>query len=228
MNRIKSKIESLLFISHKPLSVQKIADLIKEDKEEVKINLEELSAAYQQEKRGNIIVKIGQSYQIVTAPENSKIIREFLKEEQTGELTKPALETLTIIAYRSPIAKSELDMIRGVNCSLIIRNLMIKGLVEAVEDKAKMQTLYSITFDFIRHLGIAKLDDLPDYQPLNQNVNLEKLLHPELANQEKSELLQGELNKQAESVQSAEASKPTKETNQSNEEPISHDLENPA
>lgn len=197
MSKTKSKIESLLFISHKPLSVQKIANLIKEENETVKSAINDLKQQYEEEKRGYQIIKVGQSYQMVSSPEHGKIIKEFLKDVQTGELSKPSLETLTIIAYRGPISKAELDMIRGVNCSLILRNLMIKGLVEGKDDKNKMQTAYTITFDFIRHLGITDLNDLPDYQKLNTNENLEKLLHPEKFEGEKQEQLDQELNKSA-------------------------------
>ncbi|MBU1148928.1 SMC-Scp complex subunit ScpB [Patescibacteria group bacterium] len=195
MSRLKAKIESLLFVSHKPLSIQKIAKILATDSEAIKNSINELAQEYEDGSRGFRLIKIGQSYQLVSDPANGKIIKELLKDEQTGEMTKPALETLTIVAYRGPISKSELDMIRGVNCSLILRNLMIKGLVEAIEDKNKMQTDYRITFDFIRHLGITELVQLPDYEKLNQNQNLEKLLHPELAEQEKNEQLQQELNK---------------------------------
>ena len=211
MSKAKSKIESLLFISHKPLSVQKIAELTKSEKETVKNTLNELMQQYQEEERGFQIMKVGQSYQMVSAPDNGKIIKEFLKDEQTGEMTKPSLETLTIIAYRGPITKAELDMIRGVNCSLILRNLMIKGLVESKEDKSKMQTVYGITFDFMRHLGISQLKDLPDYEKLNQNDNLDKLLHPEETEAVKQEQLQSELNNQ-----------------ESNQEPEPDDTENPS
>ncbi|MFH1597513.1 MAG: SMC-Scp complex subunit ScpB [Patescibacteria group bacterium] len=211
MSKAKSKIESLLFISHKPLSVQKIAELTKSEKETVKNTLNELMQQYQEEERGFQIMKVGQSYQMVSAPDNGKIIKEFLKDEQTGEMTKPSLETLTIIAYRGPITKAELDMIRGVNCSLILRNLMIKGLVESKEDKSKMQTVYGITFDFMRHLGISQLKDLPDYEKLNQNDNLDKLLHPEETEAAKQEQLQSELNNQ-----------------ESNQEPEPDDTENPS
>jgi len=198
MSRLHSKIESLLFVSHKPLSVQKIANLLKEEKDKVKETLDQLVSQYQEGKRGVAVIKINQSYQMVSAPDNGKIVKEFLKDEQTGELTKPSLETLTIIAYRGPISKAELDTIRGVNCSLILRNLMIKGLVEAKDDKKRMATYYSITMDFMRHLGISQLAELPDYHKLNENENLEKLLNPELAEEEKKSKLQEQLDRQKE------------------------------
>ncbi len=86
------------------------------------------------------------------------------------------METLTIIAYRGPIAKSELEQIRGINCSLILRNLMIKGLIEEERDEKRMNIKYRVSIDFIRYLGINKVEELPDYQKLFNHENLVKLL----------------------------------------------------
>lgn len=172
----KSLLESLLFISGKPMSAGKLAEILKIDKKEVDSLAEQLIQEYNQKEKGIHIQKVGSSYQMVTSPDNSRIIKEFIKSEQTGELTKPSLETLTIIAYRGPVTKTELEQIRGVNCGLILRNLMIKGLVEANEDKEKAMTTYSITFDFLRFLGLNRAEELPDFVKLNSDENLKKLL----------------------------------------------------
>lgn len=190
---IKSKIESLLFVSAKPLSINKLADLINEDKKEVNANLAELTNEYKEQKGGMQIMKIGQKYQMVSEADNAKVVRDYLKDEQTGELTKPALETLTIVTYRGPITKAELELIRGVNCSLILRNLMIKGLVEAKEDKKKMLTTYQITFDFLKYLGLNDIQELPDYEQLNSSEMLKDLLQRETTEEEEvAERAQGD------------------------------------
>jgi len=172
----KSLLESLLFIAGKPMSIGKLAEILKTDKKELEQLLQELMQDYNESEKGVHVIKAGSSYQMVTSPRNSRIIKEFIKSEQTGELTKPSLETLTIIAYRGPITKVELEQIRGVNCSLIIRNLMIKGLIEAEEDKGKMATVYCITHDFMHFLGLNRVEELPDFQKLNSDENLKKLL----------------------------------------------------
>ncbi len=174
-------IESLLFISGKPLSTQKLGDILKEKTGDIITAAEELMQEYNTADRGVHIQKVGQSYQMATSPKYSAVIKEFIKSEQTGELTKPALETLTIIAYRGPITKAELEQIRGVNCSLIIRNLLIRGLVEAKEDHEKMATVYAITFDFLQFLGIDRVSQLPDYEKLNTDENLRRLLEEKAA-----------------------------------------------
>lgn len=177
---LKTKIESLLFVSLKPLSSQKIAELLKADKKEVEALLEELKNDLNVGEHGIRLMQIDRKYELSTAPENGQIIRQYLQDEQTGELTRPALETLTIVAYRGPVSKADLDVIRGVNCALILRNLMIKGLIESYEDKEKMTNYYQVTFDFLKYLGLSEARDLPDYDKLNQDENLNKLLHPDL------------------------------------------------
>jgi len=113
---------------------------------------------------------------MVSAPENSSLVRDFIKDETTGELTRPSLETLTIIAYRGPISKLDLERIRGINCSLILRNLLIRGLIEAKTDRKKNEIYYNITFDFIRFLGINDVNQLPDYERLNKDDTLDRIL----------------------------------------------------
>ncbi|MFH1367272.1 MAG: SMC-Scp complex subunit ScpB [Patescibacteria group bacterium] len=177
---LKTKIESLLFVSLKPLSSQKIAELLSAEKKEVEAALDDLKNETNTGERGLQLMQLGSKYSFSTTPDNAKIIRDYLKDEQTGELTRPALETLTIIAYRGPITKADLDVIRGVNCALILRNLMIKGLIESFEDKEKMTHYYQVTFDFLKFLGLSEVKELPDYEKLNQDENLQKLLHPDL------------------------------------------------
>jgi len=175
----KKKIESLLFISAKPIGAREMSQLIKKDVKEIQAMADELMADYLEKKGGLQIIKNGSSYQMVSAPENSSLIQDFIKDETAGELTRPSLETLTIIAYRGPIAKLDLERIRGINCSLIIRNLLLRGLIEAKDDKKKNETYYSVTFDFIRFLGINDIKDLPNYERLSKDDTLDRVLKGE-------------------------------------------------
>lgn len=173
---LSSEIESLLFIANKPLTTGKLSEIVKKDKKDVEEALHELMSKYNESKQGITLMRDGSKYELVSSPDNAGIVREYLKDEQTGELTKPSLETLTIIAYRAPVTKGELEMIRGVNCSLILRNLLIKGLIEGEENSKDKLTYYRITFDFMRFLGINDVKELPDYEKLNSDINLESLL----------------------------------------------------
>ncbi len=171
-----SQVESLLFISSKPLTVKEMAELIGVKNEEVENILEQLAADYKEQARGFILIKNNNQYQLTTAPENTELVSRFLKDETSGELSQPSLEALTIIAYRGPITKLELERIRGVNCSLILRNLLIRGLVEERLDKQKNENFYAVTLEFIKFLGVSSIEDLPDYEKLHREETLAEVL----------------------------------------------------
>lgn len=171
---LQSQIESLLFVSPKPLSVQKMASLTGASAEDVYQTIITLEQKY---KDGGLeLLHIGQSYQMASSPANAGVVSEFMQDEQSGELTRASLETLTIVAYRGPITRAEVEQIRGVNCAVILRHLLIRGLVEEKDDEEKMAKTYHITFDFLKVLGITKPEDLPDYDTLNSDENLRELV----------------------------------------------------
>lgn len=172
---LKSNIESLLFISGNPFAAEKIAHLLDVKKPEAEAALKELKEEYAAGGRGVQIAVVGDKYQMITSPANSKLVADFLKEEVIGELTRPQLEALTVIAYRGPISKVELEQIRGVNCSLILRNLLIRGLVELKAEKDGLDK-YIITHDFLKYLGLTGTGELPDYEKLNADKNLSDLI----------------------------------------------------
>ena len=179
---LKTKIESLLFISNKPFTIKEIVSFLnkngeKTTKEEVEQFVEELKTKYNQEGNGIQIVQSGDDIQMVTNPLAAELVKNFLNEDMTGELTPASLETLTVIAYRGPISKTELEQIRGVNCTVIIRNLLIRGLIDFTEDKDKLQTYYQVTVDFLKYLGLNTVKDLPDYEKLHHVENLEQFLN---------------------------------------------------
>lgn len=173
-------------MSTRPLTIKKLAELVEMDQSKVKEALDLLIVDYCARSDSGIqINRIGKQYQMSTAPESQAIVKEFVKEEVAGDLTRPQLETLTVVAYRGPIAKEELEQIRGVNCSLILRNLMIRGLVEGEDDKKAMKTYYFVTFDFLRFLGLNDIGQLPDYDKLHSSEILERMIE-EKSNQENS------------------------------------------
>jgi segregation and condensation protein B len=176
MQELKSKIESLLFVSAKPLSIKALASAASVDEKEAGLAGDELSAELKAAHRGLQIIRNKDSFQMVSSPENTELIQSFIKDETTGELSRPSLETLTIIAYRGPISKSDIDRLRGVNCSMILRNLLLRGLIEIEEDKAKEQTYYQVSLDFVRFLGLTDVRELPDYEQLSNHESLAEVL----------------------------------------------------
>lgn len=172
---LKSQVESLLFVAIKPLSLKELGTLTNSKIKEVEEALEVLAEEYKIKESGLSLIKNNSQYQITTTAANAPLVSEFLKNETSGELSQPSLEALTIIAYRGPIGKLELDRIRGVNCSLIIRNLLLRGLIEEKFDKLKQDNYYTVTHDFIRFLGISSINDLPDYKKLNQSESIKEV-----------------------------------------------------
>jgi len=171
---IKSQIETILFISNRAISVKELAKIFNVGSDEIMKIMDELMIEYNNENRGIHIIKHkgwtskSADFQMATNPQNADLAVKFVKDEMSGELTRPSLETLSIIAYRGPVSKTEIEQIRGVNCSLILKNLLVRGLVEVKEDKEKMISIYNITAEFLKHLGVADVSNLPNYERLRE------------------------------------------------------------
>ena len=176
MNTKAQKIEAILFIAGRPLSVKKLASATKLSESDIKEELSVLEKRYAEQSSGLSIVKSGSMYQMTTSKEVSNVVADYNKEEVSGELTKPSLEALTIIAYRGPVKKAEIEQIRGVNCSVILRNLLIRGLIEEETKKGDVMPVYHVTTDFLKFIGLSSVEELPEYASLSSNVPLETFL----------------------------------------------------
>lgn len=164
---IESMLESLLFVSGEPMSFKKLAKIIPQKEEDLKLSAESLAKKYSEKNGGLRILIKDDKIQMTTAGENSEFVETFLKADIEGELSKAALEVLSIVAYRGPIARSEIENIRGVNCSFTLRHLLIRGLIEKINNpKDARAYLYRISFDFLKNLGVEKVEDLPKYEEL--------------------------------------------------------------
>ena len=173
--KIRSQLESILYAAGKPLGLKKLADILKVLPAEVEQALKELEQAYRDGEHGlEIILHQGEAV-MATRPEHSDLVKDFIKAEELGDLTRPQLEALSVLAYRGPLPKAELEQVRGVNCSLILRNLMIRGLVEPINEEANLPR-YQVTVDFLRYLGLSTTSELPDYDALAKDENLNQAI----------------------------------------------------
>ena len=170
------KIESILFVASKPLSFKTIARAIGKTEAETEELVETLKMKYNKDDSGINFLQDGDEVQMATNPINSDVVEGFLKDEVSGELTRAQLETLTVIAYREPITRPELEQLRGVNCALILRNLLLRGLIEEKESPEKITSVYTLSFEALRHLGISSSNQLPDYENLHKHDNIERTL----------------------------------------------------
>lgn len=166
MNDLSAVIEALLFASAQPMSAKRLADLTKSGKSDVLNACKDLQGRLETSGSGIMLVLHGEEAELVTRPEMAELVRGVLKAETQGELSKPSMEALAILAYRGPMTRPELEQIRGVQSALILRNLMLRGLVSMREEAKLGQPMYEVTMDFYKHLGMSKPEELPDYQTL--------------------------------------------------------------
>lgn len=174
--KLAAQIESMLFVSAKPLSVRKIADLTEHSAEDVRAALDELKSRLDKDGSGIMLQELGQEVELATRPEANELVRRVIKTETQGELTRPSIEALTILAYRGPLTRPELEQIRGVQSALILRNLMLRGLVEEQETGPLGLPTYTVTFDFLNALGLKSVEALPQYEELRGHTVVQELL----------------------------------------------------
>lgn len=173
MTKLSAQIEALLFTSGKPLSFTKLAALLKEKSKTVKEAAELLSTELSTGERGVRLVITEIEAQLVSAPEVAALTRKLVSEEFEGKLSRAALETLAIIAYRQPISRPEIDAIRGVNSSVMLRTLLIRGLVDRRRRVADARlNEYFMSADLMKLLGISRAGELELFTELNQKIKL--------------------------------------------------------
>ena len=126
----------------------------------------------QNNNRGLTLIQTDTEVMLGTAKEFSPLIEQLTKEELSRDLGKAGLETLSIVLYQGPISRADIDYIRGVNSQFILRNLLIRGLVERIDNpKDARSFLYKTTLDLLAHLGISKVEDLPEYEKVRSDID---------------------------------------------------------
>jgi len=159
---LESKIEGLLFYKGEEVSIKELASLLNVSVEEIDQSLIKLEQNLIG--RGIVLVRKNDSVVLGVNGELSSLIESIRKEEIDKELSKASLETLSIILYKNGISRSEIDYIRGVNSSFILRSLLVRGLVEKVTDsKDSRRILYRPTFNTLSYMNINSIDQLPNY-----------------------------------------------------------------
>ena len=165
-------IESLLFFKGGVLSVKELVKAAKASEAEIKSALTSLGASL--EGRGIRLVKERDSVMLVTAPESHEAVEKMRREELEGPLGKAGLETLAIVIHRGPLSRGDIEYVRGVNCTSILRTLMIRGLIERIENPTDRRGfLYRATADLPAYLGVSTLSDLPEFE--NSKLKIEKI-----------------------------------------------------
>jgi segregation and condensation protein B len=169
---LAAKIEAVLFARGESIRVGELARALGVSEEDTRRALGVLAEGYRQNHRGLALIEHGEAVALGTRPEFGELVRKFFGEEFRQELTPAALETLAIIAYRGPISRPAIDAIRGVNSTFMVRNLMLRGLIERAPDPKRHNVwLYEITLDCMKMLGIQRREDLPEFASLSQSLD---------------------------------------------------------
>lgn len=165
MEKFKSIIESLLFTSGHPIGFSKLSELLEIPEKKLTEELNILASDYEKNNRGFRLVFFDNKVQLVASPGSAEAVKKLIKSDFEEDLSQASLETLAIIAYRGPISRAAIENLRGVNCSFILQTLAIRGLIEKKNNPEDGRSyIYNVTFDFLKHLGLSRIEDLPDFQ----------------------------------------------------------------
>lgn len=162
--RLTQIIESLLFASDAPLSAADLARVDERlDEDTVQAIIDELKAEYEAGERSFSVYEVAGGYQLLTRPEFVAVLDRYQTVPQPAKLSMPALEVLAIIAYRQPIGRAEVEDIRGVSSTGVLRTLQDRGLIETVARAEGLgrPLLYGTNRRFLEHFGFRSLEDLP-------------------------------------------------------------------
>lgn len=183
---LKSKLESLIFAFGKPITLKKLQKILGTSETEIYCKIEELRKEYKENDRGIHLVLTKDTVEMVTNPNFAKEVSELTTFELEEKLSSAALETMAIIAYRGPITRVEIEMIRGVNCVYTLRNLSIRGLVLKKQNPGDARkSIYEISEKFLKHCGLTHETDLPNFSELSKKTSFEEYIEQKEVENEK-------------------------------------------
>jgi len=156
-------LEALLFAATEPLSEDKLAAILGVNQQETRDLLQRIQEELQQPQRGLTLLQSDEGWRLVTKPTLAPYLERLFRPQQSSFLSRAALETLAIIAYRQPITRSEIELIRGVKTEKALNTLLEKGLIREVGRREGLgkPILYGTTEAFLSHFGFQSLADLP-------------------------------------------------------------------
>lgn len=166
---LKGNLEALLFVNGDPLSLKRIAEILEVDQENVKLLLAQLIQDMNQQERGLTIIEVAGGYQLCTKPHLAGFLEKLVQIKE-NKLSIPALETLSIIAFKQPITKQEIEAIRGVRVDKVLANLLERNLIKELGRKEAIGSpiIYGTTEVFLKCFGLKSLEDLPELPELEE------------------------------------------------------------
>lgn len=181
LSEAKKIIEALLFTSEKPITIEQMKEVLEEvEAKDIKTALAELQTEYETLGRSFKVYEVAGGYQMVTAPEFADYLKKFYRVKSKDKLTKPALETLAIIAYRQPITKADIEDIRGVNVDGVVKTLFDRQMIKMAgrKDAPGRPILYGTTKEFLDRFGLSSLNELPKLGEFTESdIDLSEFKH---------------------------------------------------
>lgn len=193
-DNVKSVVEALLFASERPLTIEQIKNVFGNlEPSEIRLKLEELKSEYEESNRGIRIMEVAGGFRMITFSGFAQFIKKLYKERHTERLSKPALETLAIVAYKQPVTKSEIELLRNVNIDGVIKSLVDKSLIRiAGRKKAPGRPyVFSTSRQFLEYFGLKSLEELPKMEEFSDLAKTEKLPKTQDQKEEIAEELDG-------------------------------------
>lgn len=164
---LDAKIEAILFWKGESIRVKKLSQILNTTENDILTSLEILKQKL--DGRGVILVFKDDEIALGTAPQMSALVETLTKEELMKDLGKAGLETISIILYKGPISRAEIDYIRGVQSNFILRNLLVRGLIEKITKSDDQRSfLYKPSFELLSYLGVSKIEDIPEYENIKK------------------------------------------------------------
>lgn len=168
---IKPVLEAVLLTAGEPVEIGKLAKFLKVKKEQLEQEIDKIIKMYQDEESGLQIILFDGKIQLVSKPELADDIAKFLNLSLNEPISGSLLEVLAIVAYRGPITRAGVQEIRGTDCSFQLRALAMRGLVGKKENPDGSRAyLYQASDDFLKSLGMDKIEKLPDFTKLQKNI----------------------------------------------------------
>ena len=182
---IKNELEAVLFALGREVSVKELSQNLRVETSIIEEEIEKLKEKYNEDS-GVVLVKINDTYQLVTNKEYYEQVSRFVESSKRQNLSNSALETLTIIAYNPKITKSEIEQIRGVNSDFAVSRLQECGLIEEVArlNLPGRPAAYSVTSEFLKSCGIEKIEELPEFE--NIRIKDEQMLVSDYENKDEN------------------------------------------
>ncbi|MDD2688540.1 MAG: SMC-Scp complex subunit ScpB [Candidatus Omnitrophica bacterium] len=171
-NNLKSAIEAMLFSSERPIAIEQMRNALDNmEPTEIRKTIEELKAEYTQSNRGISVVEIAGGFQMIASPNFAPFLRKLYKGRRLERLSKPALETLAIIAYKQPVARLEIELLRNVNIDGVMKHLLDKNLIRISGRKKApgRPFVFGTTKQFLEYFGLKSLEELPKIENFLEN-----------------------------------------------------------